>query len=225
MILINGKSCDDLKIVFSELSSIPKPIRRLEEKVVSGKNGVLTVDKGTYDNIPLTLTGHAECTRTELIDYFDLFGELKFETDKDRFWKYRVVNLDIKEIIGDGILIQFIITLSLDPFKYLDVGKNKINGTSMNLVNEYNVDAFPIIKIKGSGTIGISKNMVQVLSIQNVSDYVVVDCLADVIHRDNVSYDSRTTGNTFFLDANKTTILTFNGNITGVELIPNWREL
>lgn len=225
MISINGKNCDDLKIVFSELPSIPKPIRRLEEKVVSGKNGVLTIDKGTYDNIPLMLTGHAECTRTELIDYFGLFGELKLETSKDRFWKYRVVNLDIKEIIGDGILIQFIITLSLDPFKYLDVGKNKINGTSMNLVNKYNTDAFPIIKIKGSGNISISKNMVQVLSIQNVSDYVVVDCLADVIHRNNVSYDSRTTGNTFCLDANKTTILTFNGNITGVELIPNWREL
>ncbi|MDO4778507.1 MAG: hypothetical protein Q4A42_03010 [Tissierellia bacterium] len=225
MIIVNGRNCSELNIVFNELPSIPKPVRRTEERIVSGRDGTLTIDKGTYDNISLTLTGHAECTRSELIAYFGNFGELKFETSADRFWKYRVVNLDIREILDDGELLSFGITLSFSPYKYLDSGKEKIFGTSMSLANNYNSDAYPILRIYASGDIGITKNLVQVMRITGVEDYVIVDCEADVIHRDNVNYDSRVTGDVFFLDSNKTTILNFSGGVSKVELIPNWREI
>ncbi len=226
MILINNKNCSDLKIVFSELPSIPKPRRDIDEKVVSGRDGVLIVDKGTYQNIPIMLTGHAECKRTELIDYFGLLGELKFEISPDRFWKYRVTAIDVREVLDDGVLLAFSINMTLDPHKYLVSGKNKIVGSStLNLKNEYNSNAYPTLKIKGRGTIGVIKNGIQILSIKDITDYVDIDCEADIIHRNNVNYDSKSVGDTFYLDANKTTELKFTGNVSGVELIPNWREI
>lgn len=226
MILINNKNCSDLKIVFSELPSIPKPRRDIDEKTVSGRDGVLIVDKGTYQNIILMLTGHTECKRTELIEYFGTFGELKFETSLDRFWKYRVTAIDIREVLDDGVLLAFSVNMSLDPYKYLVSGKNKIVGSStLNLKNEYNSNAYPTLKIKGRGTIGVIKNGIQILSIKDIIDYVDIDCEADIIHRNNVNYDNKATGDTFYLDANRTTELKFTGNVSGVELIPNWREI
>lgn len=226
MILINDKNCSDLKIVFSELPSIPKPVRNVEEKFVSGRDGSLIIDRGTYQNIPIMLTGHAECKRTELIDYFGTTGELKFETSPDRFWKYRVTAIDIKEVLDDGVLLAFSINMSLDPHKYLVSGKSKIIGSStLSLKNDYNANAYPFLKIKGTGTIGIIKNGIQILSIKGITDYVDIDCEADVIHRNNVNYDNKATGDTFYLDANKTTELKFTGNLSEVILIPNWREI
>ena len=226
MILINDKKCSDLRIVFSELPSISKPRRDIDEKTVSGRDGVLVVDKGTYQNIILMLTGHTECKRTELIDYFGLLGELKFKTSPDRFWKYRVAAIDVREIIDDGVLLSFSITMSLNPHKYLVSGKNKITGSStLRLKNDYNANAYPFLKIKGKGTVGIVKNGIQILSIKDITDYVDIDCEADIIHRNNVNYDNKATGDTFYLDANRTTELKFTGNVSGVELIPNWREL
>ena len=226
MILINDKKCSDLRIVFSELPSISKPRRDVDEKTISGRDGVLVVDKGTYQNIILMLTGHAECKRTDLLDYLGIFGELKFETSPDRFWKYRVAAIDVREIIDDGVLLSFSITMSLNPHKYLVSGKNKITGSNtLSLKNEYNSNAYPILRLKGSGTIGIIKNGIQILSIKDITDYVDIDCEADIIHRNNVNYDNKATGDTFYLDANRTTELKFTGNVSEVELIPNWREL
>lgn len=226
MILINDKNCSDLKIVFSELPSIPKPVRNVEEKFVSGRDGSLIIDRGTYQNIPIMLIGHAECKRTELIDYFGTTGELKFETSPDRFWKYRVTAIDIKEVLDDGVLLAFSINMSLNPHKYLVSGKSKIIGSStLSLKNDYNANAYPFLKIKGTGTIGIIKNGIQILSIKGITDYVDIDCGADVIHRNNVNYDNKATGDTFYLDANKTTELKFTGNVSEVILIPNWREI
>lgn len=226
MILINDKNCSDLKIVFSELPSIPKPVRNVEEKFVSGRDGSLIIDRGTYQNIPIMLIGHAECKRTELIDYFGTTGELKFETSPDRFWKYRVTAIDIKEVLDDGVLLAFSINMSLDPHKYLISGKSKIIGSStLSLKNDYNANAYPFLKIKGTGTIGIIKNGIQILSIKEITDYVDIDCEADVIHRNNVNYDNKATGDTFYLDANKTTELKFTGNVSEVILIPNWKEI
>lgn len=226
MILINDKNCSDLKIVFSELPSIPKPVRNVEEKFVSGRDGSLIIDRGTYQNIPIMLIGHAECKRTELIDYFGTTGELKFETSPDRFWKYRVTAIDIKEVLDDGVLLAFSINMSLDSHKYLVSGKSKIIGSStLSLKNDYNANAYPFLKIKGTGTIGIIKNGIQILSIKGITDYVDIDCEADVIHRNNVNYDNKATGDTFYLDANKTTELKFTGNLSEVILIPNWREI
>lgn len=226
MILINDKNCSDLKIVFSELPSIPKPVRNVEEKLVSGRDGSLIIDRGTYQNIPIMLIGHAECKRTELIDYFGTIGELKFETNPDRFWKYRVTAIDIKEVLDDGVLLAFSINMSLAPHKYLVSGKSKIIGSStLSLKNDYNAKAYPFLKIKGTGTIGIIKNGIQILSIKDITDYVDIDCEADVIHRNNVNYDNKATGDTFYLDANKTTELKFTGNVSEVILIPNWKEI
>ncbi|WP_288868812.1 hypothetical protein [uncultured Parvimonas sp.] len=226
MILINDKKCSDLKIVFSELPSIPKPKRNFEERQVNGRSGSLLVDKKTYNNITITLQGHAECKRTELIDYFGFTGELKFETSTDRFYNYRVVDLSIKEILDDGVLLQFFITLSLYPFKFLVSGKEKITGTkNLNLKNDYNVDAYPKLKIFGSGDIGILKNEIQIMNIKDITDYIEIDCEADVVHRNNVSFDSKTVGDIFYLDANKSTNISFTGNVTKAELIPNWREM
>lgn len=226
MILINDKNCSDLKIVFSELPSIPKPVRNVEEKFVSGRDGSLIIDRGTYQNIPIMLTGHAECKRTELIDYFGATGELKFETSPDRFWKYRVTAIDVKEVLDDGVLLAFSINMSLGPHKYLVSGKSKIIGSStLSLKNDYNANAYPFLKIKGTGTIGIIKNGIQILSIKDITDYVDIDCEADVIHRNNVNYDNKAIGDTFYLDANKTTELKFTGNVSEVILIPNWREI
>lgn len=226
MILINDKNCSDLKIVFSELPSIPKPVRNVEEKFVSGRDGSLIIDRGTYQNISIMLTGHAECKRTELIDYFGTTGELKFETSPDRFWKYRVTAIDVKEVLDDGVLLAFSINMSLGPHKYLVSGKSKIIGSStLSLKNDYNANAYPFLKIKGTGTIGIIKNGIQILSIKDITDYVDIDCEADVIHRNNVNYDNKAIGDTFYLDANKTTELKFTGNVSEVILIPNWREI
>lgn len=226
MILINDKNCSDLKIVFSELPSIPKPVRNVEEKFVSGRDGSLIIDRGTYQNILIMLIGHAECKRTELIDYFGTTGELKFETSPDRFWKYRVTAIDVKEVLDDGVLLAFSINMSLGPHKYLVSGKSKIIGSStLSLKNDYNANAYPFLKIKGTGTIGIIKNGIQILSIKDITDYVDIDCEADVIHRNNVNYDNKAIGDTFYLDANKTTELKFTGNVSEVILIPNWREI
>ena len=226
MLSINGKDCSEVGIVFDSLPSIPKPFRNIEERMVSGRDGALIIDKGTYQDIPIVLTGHGECSRTALLNYFGEHGEVIFETLPGRIWKYRVSTLDVSEILGNEVLLKFSLGLYLHPYKYLSSGKNKIVGqNSLILNNIYNAKAYPLFKIIGSGAISIRKDGSEVLKINGVVDYVEVDCEADVIHRAHLGMDKNAVGDTFFIDAGKQSTISVTGNVISIECIPNWREL
>ncbi|XVG95809.1 hypothetical protein ACGCUP_00850 [Eubacteriales bacterium KG125] len=225
MIKINGKSATDMHITFSQLPSIPAPERDYEEKIVSGRSGSLIIDKGTYKDIPISLTGHAENTRSNLIDYFGFTGELSFDNSPDVFWKYRVKTGNFNQILDDGELIAFDIYLMLNPYQYLISGRELITGTqSVTLYNKYNAEAYPHIKVYGKGEVVISLDGSQKLKIVEVSDYVEIDTENDVVYRGSLGMDDKTSGEMFCIEKGKNSVLTFTG-ASKVEIRPNWRQI
>lgn len=225
MIKVNGVSSDKLNMIFSQLPSIPAPVRDFESKKVSGRDGSLTIDRGTYGDIDIVLAGHAENNRSKIIEYFGFRGELSFDNSPLYFWRYRVEEINFEEILDDGELITFNAHLTLSPFKYLYSGKSVITATnSISLNNKYNSIAYPNLKLYGSGDVSVSLDGSQKLLIKDVTDYVEIDTENDVIYRDTLGMDKNSIGSTFGLEANKTSILTFT-NATKIEIRPNWREL
>ncbi|MFM1538791.1 hypothetical protein [Helcococcus bovis] len=225
MIKILNKDIKKYKITFASFPNIPVPIRDVQEKQVSGRDGILIIDKGTYRNIEITLNGHAECERSDLIDYFGFQGELTFDDSDEFFWKYRVINIDAKQILDKGQLQEFNATLKLDPFKYLIKGKEKQTAKNeITLKNKYNTIAYPYIKVVAKGDVKIYLNSRQVLEIKDVKDYVEIDCDKDMIFREYQSYDENSSGDTFFLPGNSSTTIKIEG-ATRFEITPNWRTI
>lgn len=225
MIKILNNDIKKYKITFASFPSIPAPIRDVQEKQVSGRDGCLIIDKGTYRNIEITINGHAECERSDLIDYFGFKGELTFDDSDEFFWKYRVINIDTKQILDNGELLEFNATLKLEPFKYLIKGKEKQTAKDeITLKNKYNTNAYPYIKVIAKGNVKIYLNGRQVLEIKDVKDYVEIDCDKDMIFREYQSYDENSSGDTFFLSRNSSTTIRIEG-ATSFEITPNWRTI
>ena len=69
MITFKNIKSSSLGIVFSEYPAIPTGAERTEYITIPGRDGKLTKLDESLEPVNLTLQGHAECSRDELLSY------------------------------------------------------------------------------------------------------------------------------------------------------------
>ena len=122
---------------------------------------------------------------------------------------------------------HFIIMFNCQPFQYATDNTPVTVSESATLINPGTVNAFPIIKITGSGagTLTINGNSV---SFSNIDESVILNSEIQETYRDTgtelVSKNSVMTGEYPALLPGENTI-SFSGGITSLEITPNWRWL
>ena len=165
-------------LLIQELPSISKPLMRTSIEQIDGRDGDVITRLGysAYDKkMKIGLFGDYDID--EIIPFFNTSGTVTFSNEPERYYKY-----DILDAIDYERLMRFRvaeITYHVQPFKYSTIEKMKVfsNPTSAITVrNNGNYVSKPILHIKGTGTINLSLNGVQLFRIDlSTTNSITID--------------------------------------------------
>lgn len=215
----------------TNLSDFPVPVAKLRvtEKVVSGRDGVLTISDGSYEGqeinsiVYLNPNGNMRNQDTA-IKWLSGSGELVLEQAPDRYFKARVSNLiSVSQFIANEAY-KFPLYFKCEPFGYLFSGNNKLNVTQpQSVVNAGTVHSLPIITVYGSGNITLTVNK-QVVKLTSVDGSLTMDSELQECVKGLEDYGEKMEGDYIVLEEGANAI-SFTGNVSKIEIIPRWRCL
>ncbi|ENK0839195.1 phage tail family protein [Clostridium botulinum] len=210
-----------LKII--SLPNITTSERREEKIIVPGKDGYLTQSDGSYEGEVKPVEFDIKHDNFDDIKaWLNGSGEVIFSNEPDRYYKARIINkLDLARVLEkfhSGI-IQF----DCQPFGY-DLNNNLIIiDKPISIYNEGTYKSQPYLKIFGSGYISLNIND-EVIKLKNIDGYVELDSEIQECYRDilNCNNDMQGEFPIFKVGENK---ISWTGNVSKIEITPNWRYL
>ncbi|MVX64222.1 phage tail protein [Clostridium chromiireducens] len=225
-------SYDDFEILISKRPSIPSPKRRVNTINIPGRDSNLIFDEKTYEDITLTV----ECSVKDKENLANKIDDIKawlFETGEsdlifsfqdDRKYIAQVVNaIDFKQIYN--YFSEFPIIFNCKPFKYA-MENSIINiiktGTSVN--NLGTIESEPVITIYGSGDVVFKVNE-QGISLKGITEKVILNSVIQDCYDDKGNNLNGKMSGEFLKLKPGENIIEWSGNITKIELLPNWRWL
>ena len=222
----------DYGIVIAKRPNLPSPKRRVHYMDIPGRHGRVQYDEKTYEDITILV----ECglkSRENLIEQLDkikgwLFnigeGDLIFSFQEDKKYVAQVVNaIDFTQVFK--YTSKFPIVFNCSPFKY--AADNEIimlTQTGTLIKNPGTLESEPIINIYGIGDITLNIDD-HVIELYGVEDKVIInseikDCYDDAMNNLN----SKMVGEFPVLQVGDN-IFTWTGNVSKIEVVPNWRWL
>lgn len=176
---LNGINSNTISgLLIQSLPPITKPKIRAEIEEIDGKDGDIITELGysAYDkNILIGLYGDFDIN--EIINYFNSSGTVVFSNEEDKYYNYTIL-----EQIDFEKLIRFrtaTVKMHVQPFKYSITDNSKTftidDETSISISNAGNIYSRPVLTIKGSGTINLYLNNVQIFAIalSNIGQIVI----------------------------------------------------
>ena len=178
-VIQNGKDSRYIKgLLIQELPPITKPLMRTSIEQIDGRDGDVITRLGysAYDKkMKIGLFGDYDID--DIIPFFNSSGTVTFSNETEKYYLY-----DILDAIDYERLVRFRtaeITYHVQPFKYSNIEKLKVfrNPTSdITVRNNGNYVSKPIIHIKGTGTINLSLNGVQLFRIDlSTTNSITID--------------------------------------------------
>ncbi|OCA97878.1 distal tail protein Dit [Clostridium beijerinckii] len=225
-------SYDDFEILISKRPSIPSPKRRVNTINIPGRDSNLIFDEKTYEDITLTV----ECSLKDKENLANKIDDIKawlFETGQsdlifsfqdDRKYIAQVVNaIDFKQIYN--YFSEFPIIFNCRPFKYA-VENNIINiiKTGTSVKNLGTIESEPVITIYGSGDIVLKINA-QEVSLKGITEKVILNSVIQDCYDDKGNNLNGKMSGEFLKLKPDENIIEWSGNVTKLELLPNWRWL
>lgn len=154
MVKFKGIDLSTKGIVVEKIPTITKGKKRIDTYEVEGRNGLLMVDKGTYDSFICSLSCHFNETYSidEIKSLLDGYGSLTL----DGLREYEAVvnnQIDFEEIARTGFR-KFPIQFLCNPIAH-DVEATEVSITeSPTLINiSQTANTYPVITLKGSGDV------------------------------------------------------------------------
>ncbi len=224
MLTFKGIKSDSLNLVFSSYPTIPTALRIVDRVKIPGKEEHLTLKNINYEPILIPFEGVALTSDLfSLRDFFSGEGLLIFDDYPNYVFKANLhKEVSLKHDTFDTV--DFFGVFECQPVIYLKEGliKKDFSIKNIQLNNVGNLDALPIIKVVGSGTISLKLEDVKILEVKEVQNHVFINSELDSIYEGTKSLERNAIGNTPRLKPglNK---LVFEGNVTSIEIIANWR--
>ncbi|WOK48417.1 phage tail protein [Streptococcus equi subsp. equi] len=225
----NGKKSDSFGLLLERERSIKSTSNDVDLIEVDGRDGVLLKDNGRLKAIeqdfPFSLVGDVTVDQQKISEWLHVKGwhNLVLSWDNDYIYRASVVNLfEIDEILKQfgRLKINFLI----HPIKYLKTGKQEVslvNGGTLQ--NPGNVQAKPLLKIKGTGNGVLTINGFET-GLENVQGELVIDMERHLVYKDVLSaWDNivRTERHRMPLFDVGQNSISWTGNFT-ITAVPNW---
>ena len=228
----------DLRIQNKTIYSVPK--FDATAITVPGRDGDLLNPSGRFGNVGVSYTCYVPAKSIQdLSDKLTkiknwLYGEVNQYHDladsyDDKFKRRAVFNnkLDISdEARKIGV---FTLSFSCLPFRYLLEGLEAIHATdTITIRNPFNFASKPYIKIYGSGegTLVIqNEEGNKIWQFSDIDEYVEIDSELMNFFKGTELKNGTVSGDGFPLLAKGDNVLSFNGGITRIEIIPRWVSL
>ena len=219
--IFKGIDSKDYMIV-NKLPSIIKAEADIDKIEVEGRNGFLTIDKGTHKGYVKQI----ECTIRNLdnVDFICSWlegsGDIIFSNELDKIYKATIINqIEFKKVAVT--FHRFIINFEVQPHKYL-ISNDLITLTSPGAIyNPGSANNKPLIKVYGTGSITLNINS-NIINLTNVSGYVTIDSELMDAYKDTLLKNTDTNGEFPVFKVGNNTI-SWTGAVSKLEIIPNWR--
>lgn len=224
-------SFKDFGIIISKRPNIPSPKRRVSYIDIPGRDSSLVYDENTYENITIGV----ECKLKDgnLLDKIDeikswLFStgecDLIFSFQGDKKYRAQVVNsIDFSQVVK--IFSEFIIVFNCRPFKYaINNYLFIIEQSGASLINPGSIKSEPIISVYGTGNIDLLVNDAEV-KLSNIEDKIILNSIIQDCYNDSgENLNNNVKGEFIYLQPGPNTF-EWIGNVSRIEVLPNWRWL
>ena len=203
-------------IIVEKTPSIMKGKKRFEKYEIEGRNGVLVIDKGTYDSFVVTLECHFDISRysiEEIKEFLDGYGTLSFDGEKE----YTAIIQNQIEFEKVSMCRKFPIQFFVNPI-CTDINSTVLEVESNNYeinIEEATANMYPLLTIKGSGDVSFTfNNKTFYLYELNQNNTYYLDCENKVIYDTNNVNCSRLMRYDFPYLKPKTNTISYTGTIT-----------
>ncbi|MGN1021407.1 MAG: phage tail protein [Aristaeellaceae bacterium] len=211
-----------------EQPPITVPSERVTFTDVPGRSGSLTQLEGddVYDDMVLTATCLiADPARIpEIAAWLRGSGTVTFANRQGGFYHARVVNqIPFEKILRGNPHRSFAINFRCKPFWYLsDVEPITLTTSGTFITNPGSVASEPIITVYGSGEITLMVGMT--ITELEITDKITLDTPLMEAYAGAASMNSCMSGDFPVLLPGKHAV-SWSGNVSKVEIQPNWRNL
>lgn len=202
--------------------------RDVESVKIAGKNGTLKLDNGRYENITVSYPCYLLSGFGDTFNAFRdaLMHELGYQVLADTFHpeEFRIgeFNGSLSPTMG-AFVNGGLWTVSFDckPQRFLISGTRWLNVADGEVLhNPANGKAKPVIRVTGSGTVGIGNEMLTIA--ENSYPYIDIDCELQDCFYESINCNSLVSV-TDFPVLGKDTGITFT--VDEVQIMPRWFRL
>ena len=224
----SGIRCTQYGIHVLEQPPVTIPSERVTFTDVPGRSGSLTQLEGddVYDDIVLTATCQiADPSRIpEIAAWLRGSGTVTFANRQGSFYHARVVNqIPFEKILRGNPHRSFAINFRCKPFWYLsDVEPITLTTSGTFITNPGSVASEPVITVYGSGEITLMVGMT--ITELEITDKITLDTPLMEAYSGSTSMNSCMSGDFPSLLPGKNAV-SWSGNVSRVEIQPNWRSL
>ena len=224
----NGIRCTQYGIHVLEQPPVTIPSERVTFTDVPGRSGSLTQLEGddVYDDMVLTATCLiADPSRIpEIAAWLRGSGTVTFANRQGGFYHARVVNqIPFEKILRGNPHRSFAINFRCKPFWYLsDVEPITLSTSGTFITNPGCVASEPVISVYGSGEITLMVGMT--ITELEITDKITLDTPLMEAYSGSTSMNSCMSGDFPSLLPGKNAV-SWSGNVSRVEIQPNWRSL
>ena len=224
----NGVRCTQYGIHVLEQPPVTIPSERVTFTDVPGRSGSLTQLEGddVYDDMVLTATCLiADPARIpEITAWLRGSGTVTFANRQGGFYHARVVNqIPFEKILRGNPHCSFAINFRCKPFWYLsDVKPITLTTSGSFITNPGCVASEPVITVYGSGEITLMVGMT--ITELEITDKITLDTPLMEAYSGSTSMNSCMSGDFPSLLSGKNAV-SWSGNVSRVEIQPNWRSL
>ena len=224
----NGVRCTQYGIHVLEQPPVTIPSERVAFTDVPGRSGSLTQLEGddVYDDMVLTVTCLiADPSRIpEIVAWLRGSGTVTFANRQGGFYHARVVNqIPFEKILRGNPHRSFAINFRCKPFWYLsDVEPITLTTSGTFITNPGSMASEPLITVYGSGEITLMVGMT--ITELEITDKITLDTPLMEAYNSSTSMNSCMSGDFPQLLPGKNAV-SWSGNVSKVEIQPNWRSL
>ena len=212
-----------------EQPPITIPAERATFTNVPGRPGSLTTLEGddVYDDLILT----AQCMISDssnirtIASYLKGSGKAAFANRPGGFYFARIVNqIPFEKILRGNPHRRFAVNFRCQPFWYLEnVPMETLTASTSLLNNPGSVYSEPTITVYGSGEITLMVGK-QIIELTDVEDSITLNTSLMEAYKGDLSMNGCMSGEFPVLKPGANAI-SWSGNVTKVEVQPNWRYL
>jgi phage-related protein len=223
IIIINGSDTREIGVIVTSLPPIQMPQERVNEILVPGRSGFLTISDDSYEPIIKTCGFFYEGDNPEEVArYLQKAITFTFSNEPDKVYTGRFV--------GPANVLQTIFTWHEFSVNFLcypekrEVNPQEIAANSgIFLTNPGNRKAWPTFEITGSGTIVLTVGT-QTVTLTAVDGTIILDGeLQECYTSAEVSANLQMTGYFPVIEAEEALEISWTGTVTEVIIFPNWR--
>lgn len=197
-------------IIVEKTPTISKGKKRIDTYTIDGRNGFLSIDKGTYEPFSLSVECHAKESANfdEIKTFLDGYGTLTFDNERE----YTAIINNAIPFEKIQMFKSFIVQYMVNPISH------DINATSIDLLENstfvlggtYKTN--PVLEITATGDVEVTINN-KSFTLNDADGTYILDCENKVITKNNINASNIMLGDfpSFEIGENNISI---EGNIT-----------